>query len=311
MRFLPIVFLLVSCPLLAQAGSAKANAVGPSTRALPPDKTLKETVTALAGEANATVAVACGLSTGTIDCDVNPDNHPPMQSVFKLPLAITVLHQVEQGRFTLDQPVRFLPSDRILPSVYSPLQTAHPEANVDVPLRDLLQGTVTLSDNVAADILLRLIGGPAVVQAYIESLGVKDFHLVDGEDGLHADQQFQFRNWMSPRAAVTLLLRLVKDSPLNAADTQALFGWMQGAPATAGRIKAGVPAGTVVRHKSGTSDAVLGLAYATNDIALVTLPDGRFLAIAVFLTNSTDDADTRDATIAKIAKASYDAAVGH
>ncbi len=263
----------------------------------------------VARDADATVSAACGLSSGMIDCDVNADGHPPMQSVFKLPLAIAVLHAVEQGRFTLDQPVRFLPSDRILPTVYSPLQTAHPEANVDVPLRELLQGTVSLSDNVAADILLRLMGGPQVVQAYMESLGLKDFHLMDGEKGLHADQQLQFRNWISPRAAVALLLRLAGSSPLNAADTQALFGWME-ASRMAGRIKAGVPAGMVVRHKSGTSDTVLGVTYATNDIALVTLPDGRFLAIAVFLTNSTDGEAERDALIAKIAKAAYQDAVG-
>ncbi len=45
-----------------------------------------------------------------------------MQSVFKLPLALTVLHRVEKGTLSLNQPVRFLPGDRILPHVYSPLQ---------------------------------------------------------------------------------------------------------------------------------------------------------------------------------------------
>lgn len=274
-----------------------------------PAPSAREAIAAIAAEAHATVGVACGVSSAArFDCAVNPDSHPPMQSVFKLPLALTVLHQVELGRFTLDQPARFLPSDRILPTVYSPLQTAHPEANVDVPLRDLVRGAVSVSDNVAADILLRLIGGPQVVQAYLASLGIQDFQLLDDEKALHADQQLQFRNWISPRAAVSLLLRLAQNSPLNAADTQALFGWMEASRIT-GRIKAGVPAGTVVRHKSGTSDSVLGLAYATNDIALMTLPDGRFLALAVFLTNSTDGDTQRDAIIARIAKAAYAAAV--
>ena len=106
-----------------------------------------------------------------------------MQSVFKLPLAVTILHLVEQGKLTLDQPVRFLPADRILPSAYSPLQTQHPDANIDLPLRELLRLSTTLSDNVAADILLRLAGGPPAVQAYITSLGIQDFHLVDNEHG--------------------------------------------------------------------------------------------------------------------------------
>ena len=94
-----------------------------------------------------------------------------MQSVFKLPLVLTMLHQVEQSPFSLDQPVQFRPEDRILPHVYSPLQDKYPDAGVDVPLRELLRLTVSLSDNVGADILLRLVGGAKVVNSYIAGLG--------------------------------------------------------------------------------------------------------------------------------------------
>ncbi len=69
-----------------------------------------------------------------------------MQSVFKLPLALTILHRVEQKKFSLDQPIPFLASDLILPKPYSPLQDKYPQAGVEIPLRDLLQMTVTLSD---------------------------------------------------------------------------------------------------------------------------------------------------------------------
>ena len=63
-------------------------------------------------------------------------------------------------------------------------------------------------------------------------------------------------------------------------------------------------------HKPGTSGMDHGLAAATNDIGLITLPDGRRLAIAVFVTDSTADDATRDAVIARIARAAYDAAIG-
>lgn len=274
-----------------------------------PAPTLKQTVAKIAADSDSTVSVACALPNMQLDCGLNADSHPPMQSVFKLPLAITVLHLVEQGKFTLDQQIRFLPSDRILPVVYSPLQDQHPDANVDVPLRELLRLSVSLSDNIAADILLRIIGGPTVVQAYITSLGIKDFRLVDGEQGLYLDAQNQFHNWISPNAAVQLLRLLADASPLTPADTQLLFGFMENSPVPTHRIKDGVPPGTVVRHKSGTSQTILGVTYASNDIALITLPDGRTLAVAVFLTNSTDDAKTRDATTASIAKAAYEAAI--
>jgi beta-lactamase class A len=232
-----------------------------------------------------------------------------MQSVFKLPLAVAVLHQVEEGKFSLDQPIRFRKEDLILPKPYSPLQDEYPNADVDVPLNRLLQLTVGLSDNTAADILLRVAGGPSVVREYIASLHVKGFHLEDGERELHQDVQAQYRNWFEPEGAVQLLRTISDRSPLTAQDTSLLLGWMQPATPT-GRLDGALPKGTIVAHKSGTSDVDSGVCHAFNDIGLVSLPDGRELAIAVFITESTADEATRKGVIARIGKAAYDAALG-
>ena len=75
------------------------------------------------------------------------------------------------------------------------------------------------------------------------------------------------------------------------------------------RQKGNLPVGTIVMHKTGTSGTRGGVTFATNDIGLITLPDGRRLAIAVFVTDSTADDDTRDAVIARIAKAAYDQSI--
>src|SRR5437868_2136733 len=83
-------------------------------------ESIREEIRAIALEAHGKVSVACSLPESSLNCDLNPNSHPPMQSVFKLPLALAALHQVEQGTLTLDQPVRFRPEDRILPHVYSP-----------------------------------------------------------------------------------------------------------------------------------------------------------------------------------------------
>jgi beta-lactamase class A len=273
---------------------------------------LQQQIEAIAAQAQGTVAVACALpnsaSRPALDCDLHPHAHPPMQSVFKLPLALTVLHQVEQGRFTLDQPIRFLPDDRFLPHAYSPLQDQYPAANVDVPLRELLRLSVSLSDNAAADILLRLAGGPAAVDQTITSLGITGFHLEDGEHELHRNMAAQYRNWFEPAAAVQLLRRIADHSTLTPAHTQLLLDWMQPSGLT-NRLQADLPAGTRVAHKSGTSDVDHGLAHATNDIGLITLPDGRQLALAVFITDATADQPTREKVIAQIARAAYDAGI--
>jgi beta-lactamase class A len=266
---------------------------------------LQQQILAIAREAHGKVSVACSLPGSALNCDLNPNAQPPMQSVFKLPLALTVLHQVEQRTLSLDQPVRFLPQDRI-PRAYSPLQDQHPNGGVDVPLRELLRLDVSLSDNVAADILLRLVGGPEVVNTYVAALGVSGFHLQDSEAVLHHEVSAQYRNWFEPAGAVQLLRAISDNSPLTREHTDLLLGWMTPAVPTK-RLDGDLPAGTRVAHKSGTSGVDNGLAHATNDIGLIPLPDGGRIAIAVFVTDSTADEATRERVIARIARAAYDA----
>jgi beta-lactamase class A len=215
---------------------------------------------------------------------------------------------VEQGTLALDQPVRFLPQDRILPHVYSPLQDQYPKAAVDVPLRELLRLTVSLSDNVAADILLRLVGGPKAVNTYVTALGISGFHLQDSEAVLHHEVSAQYRNWFEPARAVQLLRRISDNSPLTSEHTDLLLSWMTPALRTK-RLARDLPTGTHAAHKSGTSDVDDGVAHATNDIGLIPLPDGRRIAIAVFVTDSTADEATREQVIARIARAVYDASL--
>jgi beta-lactamase class A len=269
---------------------------------------LQQKIRGIAAEAHGKVSVACALPGTPLNCDLNPTAHPPMQSVFKLPLGLTILHQVEQGKYSLDQPIRFLPEDLILPKPYSPLQDKYPNADVDVPLRTLLQMTVSLSDNTAADVLLRLAGGTKVVNDYIAWLGVTGFELKDGERALHREMPLQYRNWFEPHGAVQLLRRINDHSPLTREHTALLLEWM--VPATpSGRLDGDLPTGTKVAHKSGSSDVDNGVAHAFNDIGLIALPDGRQLAIAVFVTDSTADEKTRMKVIARIGRAAYDAAM--
>jgi beta-lactamase class A len=279
----------------------------PATPAIA-QEALQKQIRDIAKDAQGKVSVACSLTGTALNCDVDALSHPPMQSVFKLPLAVAVLHQVEQGKFSLDQPIRFRKEDLILPKPYSPLQDEYPDAGVDVPLNRLLQLTVGLSDNTAADILLRLAGGPSAVRDYIASLPVKGFHLEDGERELHRNVQAQYRNWFEPEGAVQLLRTISDRSPLTTQDTSLLLGWMQPGTPT-GRLDGALPKGTIVAHKSGTSDVDNGVCHAFNDIGLVSLPDGRKLAIAVFITDSTADEAAREAVIARIGKAVYDAAL--
>jgi beta-lactamase class A len=74
------------------------------------------------------------------------------------------------------------------------------------------------------------------------------------------------------------------------------------------RLKGRLPAGTKVAHKTGSSGSRNGVSAATNDIGIITLPDGRHLAVAVFLRDSKADEKARDAAIAKVARAAWEKA---
>jgi beta-lactamase class A len=73
------------------------------------------------------------------------------------------------------------------------------------------------------------------------------------------------------------------------------------------RIRGLLPAGTIIAHRSGTSGTdEKGLSPATNDVGVITLPNGKHLAIAIFLSDSYLPDDKRDEVIAKIARAAFD-----
>lgn len=229
-----------------------------------------------------------------------------MQSVYKLPIAMAALDGIENGKFTLDTAVRFLPSDLISPDQHSPLRDAHPHANVDVRINELLRLAITESDGVASDILLRVLGGPAVADAYIRNLGIAGMHIQDTEKALGRNDRLQNRNYATAAALAALLRRLADRSPLSPEHTALLLQWMTITQTGEQRLKALLPAGTLVAHKTGTSGQHRATLNATNDAGLITLPDGRRLAVVVLVADSPVPAAAREAVIARIALAIYE-----
>ena len=271
---------------------------------------LQTRIARIAAQAEGRVGVACSLPGETLACDFHGDEALPMQSVYKLPIAVTMLHQIEQGRFTLDQPIRFLASDVPDRDVYSPLRDQYPHGNVNVPLETLLRHAVIQSDNVACDILLRLLARPgdpgsgaAVVTAWIRSLGISPIHVIDTERVLNRNELLQYRDSATPRALVALLRRLADRSPLTAQHTQLLLSWMTSTHTADDRIRALLPPGTVSADKTGTAGQDRPTDNATNDVALITLPDGRKLAIAVIVADARAPYAVRERVIAQIAQA--------
>ena len=120
------------------------------------------------------------------------------------------------------------------------------------------------------------------------------------------DHMAQYRNYSTPEAAVTLLKALFTGRTLSAASRQLLLDDMIASTPGPRRLKGRLPAGTVVAHKTGTDGTRNGMTRATNDIGIITLPDGRHVAIAVFVKDSTAGAAARESVIAEMARAAWD-----
>lgn len=255
------------------------------------------------------MGVSCSLPGTPLDCDLNAAARLPMQSVYKLPIAMTALHQVDEGRLTLSQEASFLHTDLISTRLHSPLRDAHPNGGVDVTIEELLKLAVEESDGVASDILLRTIGGPGVADAYIRSLGIEGIHIADPEKTLDRDVLAQYRNYAEPRAIVALLRRLADHSPLSPASTQLLLRWMTETPTGEHRIRGSLPNDVEVAHKTGTSGEDHGITHATNDVGLIMMPGGKTLAVAVLIEDSPESEDVREGVIAEIARAIWSQAL--
>ena len=236
---------------------------------------------------------------------VNDNYCYPMQSVFKFPLALYVLNQVDKGNLSLEQKIH-LSKENLHPKTWSPLREKYKDGDVDVSLDEIIKNTVAWSDNNGCDILFKLVGGTSKVNSFIYKLGIKDLNIVANEEAMHNDWSIQYKNCSTPMAMAKLLYKFKRDSILSASSTDFLWNIMVSTVTGAERLKGELPEGTKVAHKTGSSGVNDGIAAATNDIGIVTLPNGKQYAIVVFVSDSPDNEKTRDKIIANISKAVWD-----
>jgi beta-lactamase class A len=229
----------------------------------------------------------------------------PMQSVYKLPIAMAILDQVDRKSLTLNEKVSLSATDMV-PGLHSPMRDRHPRGGIDVSVRELIRAAIVDSDGTASDILLRLAGGAPRVTAYLRGLGVRNMTVATTERAMSKDPKVQYENYSTPRAAVDLLKALYAGRGLSPAARSLLLQDLANSTPGPLRIKGLLPPGTAVAHKTGTDGTRDGRTAATNDIGIVTLPDGRHLALAVFVRDSTAGLVPREAAIANAAKAAWD-----
>ena len=265
----------------------------------------------------------------------NGDQRFPMQSVFKLPLTAAALSEADAGRLAMTE--RFVLEEEQLSGQHSPIALAWP-ARRDYSAAELIQATILDSDNTAADVLMKRIGGPGAVTAWLVSRRVIEVRVDRYERELQpavygmASFRPEWRNgaafaqarqavpppvrlaalrayMVDPRDTATpggmidFMQKLDRRELLSAGSTERLVRLMGATSRAAGRLKAGLPKDAFFAHRPGTSGVDLGISTAHNDVGIFTLADKRSYAIAAFLSGSTLDEAGRDAIIADVARA--------
>ncbi len=224
----------------------------------------------------------------------------PMQSVCKFPLALSVLKRVDEGKLHPEQVCKVLP-EHLQPDTWSPLRDKFPRGG-DFTLRELLRYCVQESDNNACDYLFALVGGPQTVQNDLKEWQMEGIRICSTEAEMHKNPSLQYANSCTP-CAMTELLRAFDAGYLLKPDTTKLL-WDMMATCQTGkmRLKGLLSDDYVVAHKTGTGMAKDGMITAVNDVGIITLPDGRKIAVGIFIKDAKATPAECEAVIAKIAR---------
>lgn len=222
-------------------------------------------------------------------------------STFKMYLAAATLLRVQAGQERLDRAVPVTQADMI---PHAPI--TQPAVGSTLTIEQLMKGTVEVSDNPAANILIREMGGLEPFRAFYRGLG-DDSTRVDRLEP-EMNRQDGDKDTITPDQSVQNIQRLLvaADTPLDAASKTLLMRWLVDTPTGQGRIKAGVPAGWTVAHKTGT-----GGYGPVNDIGLILPPNAAPIAIAVYFHATKDSTDAqREAAVADATRQALKA-LGH
>jgi beta-lactamase class A len=209
-------------------------------------------------------------------------------STFKLPLVAAILEQVERGDAALDEFVPFGEADLVphAPVVEERL------AQGGAPLQVLLEAAQKLSDNAAANLLLRRVGGPEGFTAILRRWGDPTTRLDRWETELNVVGPGEEHDTTTPAAMARLVRTVLFGEVLTPASRERLIGWMVDTQTGAARLRAGVPAGWRAGDKMGTASSE-GLTNRVNDVAVVFPPDRTPMVIAAYYRGPVYSGSTR------------------
>lgn len=227
----------------------------------------------VAGKSADVGLAALDLNTGD-SISVKGNTPFPMASTVKVGIAALYMSNVDHGRRSLDDTIN------------------------GQPVRKLMARMLIYSDNRAADILFKDVGGPHALSKWLTDNGVTGVHVDRTIAQLLSDKRdlWDRRDSSTPTAMVDLLRRIYKAELIRPESRNYVLGLMSKCETGKNRMRGLLPYGTTVEHKTGTLN---GLA---DDVGFITMPDGHRIAVAIFARGGSD----RPRTIAETARVIYD-----
>ena len=296
---------------------------------------LEQRLRALAMQFPGDVGIAVGRLDHNWTVSINGDRPMPQQSVSKLWVSMAILAAADRGELGLDEQVTIRKED--LSIFHQPIRKFVGEAGYSASLRSLMEGALQQSDNAANDALVRRLGGPFAVQVAIVGRNLDGIRYGPGERamqtaaaGLSWKPEYSFeRTFWEEREALPLARRkaaldaYLADPPdaatplgivealgrlqggdlLSAESTALMLDVMSGSITGGGRLRAGLPPGWKIAHKTGTGQVMGSLSTGYNDVGLITAPDGRVYAVAVMVGATRQPLKARQAFMASVARA--------
>jgi beta-lactamase class A len=250
-------------------------------------------VAAIEAAAGGRLGVAVIDQAGTRRLAHRADERFAMCSTFKALAVAAALKRVDAGADTLDRKVAFGPADLL---EYAPVAKAH-VGDGAMSLADVCAAALQWSDNTAANLILKTIGGPPAVTAFARALGDSVTRLDRDEPTLNTGVPGDPRDTTSPAAMAADLRALILGDALSPASRRQLEAWMAGDKVADKRLRAGLPADWRIADKTGTGDH-----GAANTIAILRPPSRPPLFVAVYFAESERTPDERNAVHRDVAR---------
>jgi beta-lactamase class A len=308
--------------------------LGAAAGSLADPKALQERLQAIADAHPGRVGICAQDARSTLVC-VNADQRFSLQSVMKVVVGTAVMAAVDENKVRLEDPVT-VRREHLSLYVQPIERIVAEEGSFSTTIGDLMRRAVVESDSAATDILIAGLGGPSAAHALLTQKGITGIRIDRDERHLQTeiaglqwkpdyvfperlkaaietvpkaarDAAFQTylkdeRDTATPKGMVSFLHALASGRLLSPASTDHLLNVMSQTVTFPDRLRAGAPAGWRVAHKTGTSQTWNGVTAATNDVGILTAPDGGIIAIAVFVADSTASSKERAAVIAAAAR---------